>query len=66
MDLQQLIEKALHDEAFFKQLQTDPAKALQSAGVKATPNQLGSLKQLNYKSLMDVATAFGGTAANIT
>jgi hypothetical protein len=51
---------------FFKQLQTDPARALQSIGVKATPNQLASLKQLNYKSLLDVATAFGGTAANIT
>jgi hypothetical protein len=66
MDLQRLVEKALHDEVFFKQLQTDPARALQSIGVKATPNQLASLKQLNYKSLLDVATAFGGTAANIT
>jgi hypothetical protein len=67
MDVQQLFKKGLHDKAFFDQLQADPAKALESAGLKATPEQIASLKQINYKSLVDVATAFGGgTAGNIT
>jgi hypothetical protein len=66
MKIQQLFEKALHDEAFFDQLQSDPAKALQSVGVKATPEQIASLKELRFKALRDVASAFGGGSDTIT
>jgi hypothetical protein len=66
MTIEQLFEKAAHDKAFFEQLQADPAKALQGAGTKATPAQLAALKEVRYKALVDVATAFGSSATNIT
>jgi len=66
MTTEQLFDKAAHDKAFFEQLKADPAEALQGAGVKATPEQLAALKHVHYKNLVDVATAFGSSAANFT
>ena len=67
MTVQELFEKALHDPKFWKELSQDPSKALASAGLKATPGQVAALKQLNYKALDEVATAFGGGGTgNIT
>jgi hypothetical protein len=58
--------KAVRDEACFNQLQSDPAKASHIMGVQATPDQIASLQHLNYKSLLDVTTAFHGASADIT
>jgi hypothetical protein len=67
MTVQELFEKALYNSKFWKELSKDPAKALQAAGVKATADQVASLKQLNYEALDEVATAFGGGGTgNIT
>ncbi len=67
MTVQELFEKALHNSKFWKELSKDPAKALQTAGVKATAEQVAALKQLNYEALDEVATAFGGGGTgNIT
>ncbi|MGD0180500.1 MAG: Os1348 family NHLP clan protein [Terriglobales bacterium] len=66
MTVQELFEKALHDPKFWKELSQDPSKALTSAGLKATPGQVAALKQLNYKALDEVATAFGAHGTGIT
>ena len=66
MTVQELFQKAVHSPAFWNELKKDPAKAFKDAGVKATPEQLQSLKQLNYQALDAVATAFGGGSGNIT
>jgi TRAP-type C4-dicarboxylate transport system substrate-binding protein len=66
MTVQELFDKAVHNSAFWNELRKDPAKAFKDAGVKATPEQLQSLKHLNYQALEAVASAFGGGAGNIT
>ena len=66
MNVEQLFEKPVCHEAFFNQLQSEPAKALHAIKVHATPDQIASLLHLNYKSLLDVATAFHGGSADIT
>jgi hypothetical protein len=66
MTVQELFDKALHDPAFWKELRKDPSKAFKEAGVKVTPEQLQSLKKLDYKALEGVAEAFGGGGRIIT
>jgi hypothetical protein len=63
MTLQQLINKVLNDPAFFSALKKDPAKALQETDEKLTPEQIKALKELNYKALEDVGSAFAGPGA---
>ena len=65
MTVQELFEKALHDPAFWSELQKDPAKAFKEVHQKVTPEQLKSLKSLNYNALEEVATAFGAGANTI-
>ena len=64
MDIHELFTKALHNEAFWKELKKDPVKAFQNAGIKTTSQQIDSVKQLNYESLEKVATAF--SSGNVT
>jgi hypothetical protein len=61
MNLQQLVNKVMSDPNFFEQLKSNPAAALSSQGAKPTPEQIEALKKINYKSLVDVAVAFGGS-----
>jgi len=67
MTVQELFEKALHDPAFWSELQKDPAKAFKEVHQELTPEQLKSLEPLNYHALEEVATAFGaGATVGIT
>jgi hypothetical protein len=63
MTLQQLINRILNDPGFWNELKKDPAKALQGIGQNLTPEQLKALKELNYKALQDVGSAFAGQSA---
>ena len=60
MTLQQLINKVLSDPKFWNELRKDPGKALRDAGEAPTPEQIKSLKEVNYKALQDVGSAFAG------
>jgi hypothetical protein len=60
MTLQQLINKVLSDPKFWNELRKDPGKALRDAGETPTPEQIKSLKEVNYKALQDVGAAFAG------
>jgi len=64
VDIHELFTKVLHNEAFWKELKEDPVKAFQNARIKTTPQQIDSVKQLNYESLEKVATAFA--SGNVT
>jgi hypothetical protein len=66
MTVQELFDKALCDLAFWKELKKDPAQAFKKAGVKVTPEQLNSLRKLDYKAIEAVAKAFGGGERSIT
>jgi len=61
--LQQLINRILNDPAFWNELKKDPAKAAQAVGQNFTPEQIKALRELNYKALQDVASAFAGGSA---
>lgn len=63
MTLQQLINKILSDPGFWNDLKKDPAKALRGIGENPTPEQLKALKELNYKALQDLGSAFAGPTA---
>jgi hypothetical protein len=60
MTLQQLINKVLSDPKFWNELRKDPGKALRDVGETPTPEQIKSLKEVNYKALQDVGSAFSG------
>jgi TRAP-type C4-dicarboxylate transport system substrate-binding protein len=60
MTVEEVFAKALHNKAFWDELQKDPAKAFKEAGVKINDRQLDSLKRLDYKALEAVADAFAG------
>ena len=66
MTAQELFNKALYNRAFWNELRKDPAKALKDAGIQATPEQVKTLRQLNFDSLEAVATAFGSGASDFT
>jgi hypothetical protein len=63
MTLQQLIDTILNDPGFWNELKKDPAKAVQGLGQNLTPEQLRALKELNYRALQDVGSAFAGQSA---
>lgn len=60
MTLQQLINKVLNDPKFWNELRKDPGKALRDVGEAPTPEQIKALKEVNYKALQDVGSAFAG------
>ena len=60
MTVEEVFAKALHNKAFWDELQKDPAKAFKEAGVKLDDRQLASLRKLDYKALEAVAEAFAG------
>jgi TRAP-type C4-dicarboxylate transport system substrate-binding protein len=60
MTVEEVFAKALHNKAFWDELQKDPAKAFKEAGAAINERQLDSLKKLDYKALEAVAEAFSG------
>jgi hypothetical protein len=54
MKFDELVRKAMKNKKFRASLKRNPAKALEAAGVKATPQLHRSLKSLNWKSLEKV------------
>ena len=60
MTVEEVFAKALHNKAFWDELQKDPAKAFKETGVMLNERQLNSLKKLDYKALEAVADAFSG------
>jgi len=60
MTVEELFTKALHNRAFWDELQKDPAKAFKEVGAKIDDRQLASLKKLDYRALEAVAEAFAG------
>jgi TRAP-type C4-dicarboxylate transport system substrate-binding protein len=60
MTVEELFIKAVHNKAFWDELQKDPAKALKQAGAEINNRQLDTLKKLDYKALEAVAEAFAG------
>lgn len=59
MNLKQLVDKMMSDRDFYNQLRKDPAAALREEGVEPKPKLIKALKSINYKSLENVAAAFG-------
>lgn len=49
-----LVSKVMKDEKFRDALKADPAKALESVGVKATPELIHSLKSMDWASIHKV------------
>ena len=60
MTVEELFARAVHNRAFWDELQKDPVKAFKEVGVKIDDRQLASLKKLDYKALEAVAEAFAG------
>jgi hypothetical protein len=54
MKFEELVQKVMRDEKFRTELKNDPAKALQSVGVKATPELEHSLRSLDWASIHKV------------
>jgi len=59
MNIHQLLHMAMDDPKFYEQLKHDPEGALRSRGMHPTEAHIRALKSLNYRSLEEVATAFG-------
>lgn len=51
MKFEDLVQKVMKDENFRKALQADPTKALDSVGVKVTPDLERSIRSLDWDSL---------------
>jgi hypothetical protein len=54
MKFEELVGKVMKDVKFRDALKADPAKALESVGVKATPDLVHSLKSLDWASIHKV------------
>lgn len=54
MKFEELVTKVMKDEKFRDALKADPAKALESVGVKATPDLERSLRSLDWASIHKV------------
>ncbi len=59
LDFEELIEKAIEDPKFYKELKKDPAAALSEFGLTAAPEQIEALKKVNYDYLEEVAKSLG-------
>lgn len=51
MKFEELVQKVMKDESFRKALKADPSKALDSVGVKVTPDLERSIRSLDWDSL---------------
>jgi hypothetical protein len=54
LKFEELVNKVMKDAKFRAALESDPAKALESVGVKATPELVQSLKSMDWKSVHKV------------
>jgi hypothetical protein len=54
LKFEELVNKVMKDANFRAALESDPAKALESVGVKATPELVQSLKSMDWKSVHKV------------
>ncbi len=54
MKFEELVSKVMKDAKFRDELKADPAKALQSVGVKSTPELERSLRSLDWASIHKV------------
>jgi hypothetical protein len=52
-----LVEKALHEPAFFDGLKSNPVKALKAAGFKPTPEVVAALRNIDYDAIKSLAIA---------
>ena len=59
LDFEELVEKAIEDPNFYKELKKDPAAALSKHGLAAEPEQIEALKKVNYDYLEEVAKSIG-------
>jgi len=59
LDFEDLVEKAIEDPNFYKELKKDPAAALSKSGLTAQPEQIDALKGINYDYLEEVAKSLG-------
>jgi hypothetical protein len=59
LDFEDLVEKAIEDPDFYKELKKDPAAALSKSGLTAQPEQIDALKSINYDYLEEVAKSLG-------
>jgi len=59
LDFEELVDKAIEDPKFYKELKKDPAAALSKSGLTATPEQIEALRQLNYDYLEAAAKSLG-------
>ena len=55
----ELVEEAMGNYKFYKNLKKNPAAALKGLGLDPTPEQIRALKKIKYKSLEACADAFG-------
>jgi hypothetical protein len=63
VDFQTLINKVMSDGEFAKTLAADPAKALKTMGVDATPEMVDALKGVDAAALKNLAASFGDDRA---
>jgi hypothetical protein len=59
LNFEELVDKAIDDPGFYKELKKNPAEALSKIGLTAEPNQIEALKQINYDYLEEVAKSLG-------
>ena len=61
MKLKELVDKTMRDMRFYQLLKKNPEAALRELepAAKPTAKQIKALKKINYKSLDDLAAAFG-------
>lgn len=62
-DFQKLVDRVMSDEAFAKALADNPASALKSVGIEATPEMLDAMKGVDVNSIKQLAIAFGDDRA---
>ena len=58
-DLENFLHLTVNDAMFREKLASDPAAALTSKGIEATPDRVQALKALSFPQLQNLATAFG-------
>lgn len=64
-DLQTLVGKILSDEKFAELLATNPAQALEEAGIDPTIDLIEALKGVDPESLKNLAASFGQNQAAV-
>jgi hypothetical protein len=62
MKFEDLLTRVMKDAKFRAALEADPAKALQSVDVKATPELINSLKSMDWASVHKVNAQYKAAA----